>query len=272
MRRLFSLFSLMMLLAGMCYAAAPQPFQTTKPIKCKLVPRNRAPLNAPHIRLKEGTSTNWCGYSSVTNLLNPARFSVTSVSGSWIVPTITASRSTTYSSIWVGIDGYASNTVEQIGTEHDWHNGRQENYAWFEMYPQYAYELVGFPVNTGDSITAQVSYIGNSTFRLYLQNNTKGVHTIVPSSYTKSTTALRSSAEWIVEAPSSYNGVLPLADFSPVTLSNCSCVINNVTGAINNSHWRYDQLQMVTSTGTAKATASNLTNNGSSFMVTWKHQ
>src|SRR5437870_4998940 len=61
-------------------------------------------------------STNWSGYAAETNLTAPAANAVTAVSGSWVVPQVTGS-STGYSSVWVGIDGYSSATVEQIGTE-----------------------------------------------------------------------------------------------------------------------------------------------------------
>ena len=55
--------------------------------------------------------------------------------GSWIVPTVTgSSRGTTYSAVWVGIDGYSDSTVEQIGTEEDVVNGGPSMHAWWEMY------------------------------------------------------------------------------------------------------------------------------------------
>ena len=59
------------------------------------------------------TSTNWSGYAVQTK-----SGAVTAVAGSWTVPTVSGSG-TGYSAIWVGIDGYQSSTVEQIGTEQD---------------------------------------------------------------------------------------------------------------------------------------------------------
>jgi hypothetical protein len=225
----------------------------------------------PHVHVREGTSLNWSGYAALTNLNNPAKNSVTQVSGSWVVPTLSSTPNTAYSSIWVGIEGYSDNTVEQIGTEHDWVHGVQQNYAWFEMYPNYAYEIVGFPVNKGDLIGAEVSYVGNNTFSLQLINYTHNVHTTIPTSYTKSSKAQRSSAEWIVEAPSSYS-VLPLADFNTAAFTNCSATINGVTGSINNSHWKFDGLTMETSHNIVKALQSSLSGNGEAFTVTWEHE
>ncbi|MDR3550678.1 MAG: G1 family endopeptidase [Candidatus Babeliales bacterium] len=269
------------LLSVVCTALSIQGLEIPadfKQIPCDIVPRIHHQIEAidnrfthPHIPLREGTSTNWAGYVSVTNLHTPAPYSVTSVSGSWIVPALSKSTGTTYCSMWVGIDGYTSGSVEQLGTEHDWVNGKQQNTAWFEMYPQYPYNITGFPVNVGDSISASVVYLGNNVFVLTMTNNTRKVYFAVPTSYTKSTTAQRSCAEWIMEAPFA-TSVLPLSHFGTVHFSNCLAKINGISGAINNSKWVYDPLTMVTSSNVPKATLSGLTNNGKDFTVTWKHE
>lgn len=232
---------------------------------------NSTYLRIPH-PVEASSSTNWSGYVAVTNLLRPAKNSVNNVSGSWTVPDVIASTNTAYSAIWVGIDGYSNSTVEQIGTEHDWTPFGQQNYAWFEMYPRGAYEIVGFPLNVGDSISAQVSYSGSNRFSLRLYNNTQGVYTIIPSSYTTMPGAQRSSAEWIVEAPSSNLGILPLADFSHVAFTNCTANLNGVTGGIKNRHWVFDSITMRTQSGAIKALPSSLSSNGESFSVTWEHE
>jgi len=247
-----------------------------KRIECVIKPISRAgekPRPHPHLPYKEATSNNWSGYVSATNLTSPAPNSVTAVGGTWIVPTISASgpSSSTYSSIWVGIDGFSSATVEQIGTEHDWSNGVQTNIAWFEMYPDYPYEISNFPVHVGDSITGSVVYIGNGVFVLALFNNTQKVYSVVPTSYTTTQNAQRSSAEWIVEAPYE-NGVLPLSEFSPVNFSNCCAIINNLLGSISNQPWQQESLTMVASVVTPMSIPSALSNNGENFTVTWNHQ
>src|SRR5262249_16810121 len=82
------------------------------------------------------TSSNWSGYADQTNLNTPQNGAVTAVSGSWVVPSVVAGSSrSSYSSFWVGIDGYSSNSVEQIGTDSDVINGVPTYYAWYEMYP-----------------------------------------------------------------------------------------------------------------------------------------
>jgi peptidase A4-like protein len=183
-----------------------------------------------------------------------------------------SSSKPTYSSIWVGIDGYGSGTVEQIGTEHDWDNGKEEHYAWFEMFPKYPHQLVGFPVEPGDVITGEVSYVGNDTFKLSLSNHTKHVTTTVPTTHTQTPKANRSSAEWIVEAPATSDGVLPLAHLSEVTMTDCTATIDGVSGPISNGQWKSSKLNMASKSGTVKAQASDLTNSGKDFTVQWKHQ
>jgi len=91
----------------------------------------------------------------------------------------------------------------------------------------------------------------------------------VPRFHTMSSTAERSSAEWIVEAPSSTSEVLPLAYFGRVTFNSCSATINDRRGPI--SRWTEDPLTMETPSGVPKAVPSRLNNRGSSFTVIWKH-
>ncbi|MCE5294215.1 MAG: hypothetical protein LLF94_06335 [Chlamydiales bacterium] len=253
-------------------ASRPAPFKVLKKIQCTVLQSKRKHPTAPHKKLREGTSENWSGYAAATNLKNPGISSVSKITGSWNVPHVSPSKGTTYSSIWVGIDGFSSGSVEQIGTAHDWNNGKEEHYAWFEMYPKYPHELVGFPVEPGDIISAEVSYEGNDTFKMTLNNHTKNVTTTVPTSHTINANAKRSSAEWIVEAPASSSGVLPLAHLSDVTLTNCTATINGKSGSIDSNNWSNGRLDMEGKGGTLKAKTSGLTAQGSDFTVQWKHQ
>jgi|SRR5579862_3602623 hypothetical protein len=230
-----------------------------------------ASFTHPHFSVKESNSLNWSGYAALTNLTNPTPNSVTAVYGSWIVPKLSPSRRDTYCAVWVGMDGYSNNTVEEIGTEHDWHNGCQHNYAWFEMYPNASYEIVGFPVNPGDVINASVVYTCNGVFVLTLVNETRKVYFVAPTSETTSIEAQRSSAEWIVEAPYD-NGILPLSHFNKIYFKNCTAMINNIHGPINEQFWQNDALTMVTTCGQVKAEPSRLTSHGQGFSVEWKHE
>src|SRR5262249_53778447 len=114
------------------------------------------------------TSTNWSGYAVTTK-----RGAVNAVVGSWVVPAVSGTG-TSASSVWVGIDGYNSNTVEQIGTDSDITNGSPQYYAWFEMFPHDMVTL-RMPVHPGDTMSAGVSYSARTgKFRLALTDVTTG--------------------------------------------------------------------------------------------------
>jgi hypothetical protein len=174
----------------------------------------------------------------------------------------------TFCSIWVGIDGFNSPHVEQIGTEHEWISGNIKNIAWFEMYPATSINLDDFPLNAGDSISATVEYLGDDVFQMTITNNTQGIYFPIPTSLTTAP-APRSSVEWIVEAPTE-NGVLPLANFGTVFLTTCTAVINGTSGPINDPNWENTAVVMQ-SGGITKAIPSPLSSNGQDFNVTWLH-
>jgi hypothetical protein len=120
-------------------------------------------------------------------------------------------------------------------------------------------------------ISASVVYTGNNTFVMTLMNDTQKVSYTVPTSYTKSSTALRESAEWIVEAPY-YNGILPLSNFITAYMWGCMATINGVTGPIGTSSWQNVGIEMVTNNGAPKDLTSPLLPDQGSFFVKWQHQ
>src|SRR4051794_14357086 len=83
-----------------------------------LVPMNgisNEQTNGPRVHIREGTSANWAGYAAQTSLASPKSDAVTNVKAAWIIPAVDCvATPSTYSSQWIGIDGYTSNTVEQI--------------------------------------------------------------------------------------------------------------------------------------------------------------
>ena len=118
------------------------------------------------------TSDNWSGYA-----VTGAKGSVTDVKASWTVPAVTCpSTGDQYASFWVGIDGYSSNTVEQIGTDSDCVNGVPTYYAWYEFYPHPSYTIRSntLSVRAGDLISAEVSADAKGTFTVTLTNVTAG--------------------------------------------------------------------------------------------------
>jgi hypothetical protein len=227
-------------------------------------PRNRLCLEELECRWVPSTSTNWSGYADRANA-----GAVTAVSGSWTVPTVTGSG-TSDSAAWVGIDGFNSSTVEQTGTEMDIVNGHAEYSAWYELFPNAEVTIPSVAVHPGDTINASVTYnTVAKDFVLSITDVTDGNSFTTTQSVPS---AQRSSAEWIMEAPSSNAGVLPLANFGSVTFTNAQATINGVSGPINaaRQNTTVNQINMVNGkTGAVQATTSSLTASGLGFTVTF---
>lgn len=237
--------------------------------------------NVPRIHVKAGTSINWSGYAAFnqtgfdSNQDNPilAPDTITYVTGTWKVPAVNPSSGNTYSSAWVGIDGYTSNTVEQIGTEQDVYNGQPVYYAWYEMYPKMSKTIRGFVVQPGDTITASVTYSGGKFILTMTSSYNNQTFTITQKANRQME---RSSAEWIMEAPWS-GGVLPLANFGAIDFTNCSF---SSTSAINQSipkaqmtdttmGWVSDRMDMVNASGELKDQTSSLSSQNRDFSISW---
>jgi Peptidase A4 family len=234
------------------------------------IPAQGATSQAPRIRSgKNSGSLNWAGYAAeYPSMQNPSSNMVTDVKGTWVVPGVTGTNKKTYSSIWVGIDGYSSSTVEQIGTEQDYINGRPVYSAWYEMYPAYPV-TIPLTIKAGDTITAEVQYTGSGHFTLTLDDVSDSSPAF--SIDQVSTVAQLSSAEWIVEAPW-LGTVLPLANFGSATFTDASATINGKNNEIDGwGSGTYDLINMVSRSGKLKAQTGPLTDNGqsSSFKVTW---
>jgi len=202
----------------------------------------------------ETSSTNWSGYAAASG-------TYTSVSASWVEPTGTcSSRTDQYSSFWVGLDGYSSDSVEQDGTDTDCVNGKPQYYGWYETYPNPSYNF-GSTVKPGDTITASVTYEGSNEFKLTLADTTRGWSTSTTQDVSG---AARSSAEVIIEAPccTSSGGILPLADFGTVHVSN-SVVDGSPIGDLSPV-----QIYMTDSSGKTRDTVSSLSSE-ENFSATW---
>ena len=156
------------------------------------------------------SSSNWAGYA-----VTGASGSFTSVSASWTQPTASCTTGNQYAAFWVGLDGYTSKTVEQIGTEADCTGPSPQYYAWYEVYPGAGVNFAN-PVSRGDKFTGTVTAQGNDKFRLVLTDTTRGWTQTISATQAG---ADLSSAEAIAEAPSgssANSSPLPLANFGSV--------------------------------------------------------
>jgi hypothetical protein len=205
--------------------------------------------------LNEDQSTNWSGYAATGGT---GAFS--SVSASWVEPagTCTSGQSAQYSSFWVGLDGFNSNSVEQTGTDVDCNGTTPVYYGWYEMFPASPVNYAN-PVEPGDNLSASVTFSGTETYTLVLTDSTQGwTQTTVENESGLD----RSSAEVITEAPSSSSGVLPLADFGSVNYST-SGANGTSLGAQSPT-----EIVMINSSGQDKDSTSGIASSGA-FGNTW---
>ncbi len=217
-------------------------------------------------------STNWSGFA----VTGPTG-SVTDVKGSWIVPSVSCSSKSTYSSYWVGIDGYSSSTVEQTGTDSDCSSGRAVYYAWYEFYPAASVQVSGFTVKPGDKVFAEVSY--STSTGLFTTTITDGSNSFSTSGSVSG--AARSSAEWVIERPALCTGfhckLTSLSNFGTVSLGTDYtsisgtnyATISGTTGTIGSFGSSAVRMTMVNSAGSTLAEPSPLSADGTSFTETW---
>jgi Peptidase A4 family len=208
--------------------------------------------------LTQVQSTNWSGYADD----NTAGNTYSTATGNWTEPAVSCPRHGTQDAVfWVGIDGFTSGTVEQDGTLAECNHGSAFYFTWWEMFPTNSIQTVGSSVSPGDSITASVVRSGTS----YTLKVTDATHPANSFSTTQScSTCANSSAEWIAEAPSSGNSILPLANFG--TWTETGATVNS--GVITS--FPDDELTMVDNSGAVKAQPGPLNGSGNGFSVTWK--
>jgi hypothetical protein len=217
----------------------------TGPAKARVVTGEKAASRTA------GTSVN--GYNWSGAVVTGSGF--TSVTATWIEPSVTCYSTNDLLGIWVGLDGYGSSTVEQTGVAADCSSGAPVYQGWYEMYPAgpVYYSLTSFPVRPHDQITASVTRSG-TTYTLKLRDSTRGwTKTAIASS-----PASNSSAEVVIESPT---GSYPT--FDPVTFTNVQ--INGVPLATWNP-----VLMDASANGVYQDHTSAVS--GDSFSITYLHE
>lgn len=164
-----------------------------------------------HVRGFNINGYNWGGYAATGS-------GFTSVSATWVQPSVSCGSTNNLYAPWVGLDGYGSSTVEQTGVATDCSSGHAVNEPWYEMYPANpVYLNTGtYGVNAGDTISASVVYSGSNVFTLTLRDVSRGW-----TFTTKKTlrNAHRSSAEVIIESPTGSYPNFGTIHFSSATVN-----------------------------------------------------
>ena len=199
-------------------------------------------------------SSNWSGYAATGGL-------VTSVTGSWIVPTV-SSTSAGADATWVGIGGLTGRDLIQAGTQAMVSaNGTVEYSAWTEMLPQSS-RTVPLEVRAGDAVTVTLTQQSGTNWLITINNDTTKENYSVTVQYSSST----SSGEWIQEAPSAGRGIVPLDQFGTLRFTAGGAVVNGKSQSLADLGAR--AITMINGAGQAIAQPSVLGSDGSSFTVT----
>ena len=220
-------------------------------------------------------STNWAGYGLAGSALG-----YTSVSATWVVPSVRASSTDTSSATWTGIGGGCSNppsctlideTLIQAGTEQDSSSGIPTYSAWWEALPVPSVPLSGgilssqtYDVLPGDAITVTISSTAVVDWSIQIQN-VRGGSPHWSFSQTVPYVAAGLTAEWIEESPlvvgSSGAGQQSLSDFDRVLFTGLT--VNGAAPELTPAE------QIILSNGSGKTLAqpSAPEGSGNSFAV-----
>jgi hypothetical protein len=160
------------------------------------------------------SASNWSGYAETGKF--------TGVSGTWTVPAVAASSSATYSSAWIGVDGFNDSNLIQTGTEEDYYSGSAHYDAWWEILPAPETEIspTTYAVAPGDRMSASIWETSATSGRgrhgsqhvwdIRISDTTKGWSFSTAQAYSGAGT----SAEWIMEAPEVGGRIATLAHYT----------------------------------------------------------
>ncbi|KZT08178.1 uncharacterized protein LAESUDRAFT_649938 [Laetiporus sulphureus 93-53] len=169
-------------------------------------------------------SSNWAGavYAESSGYFK-------AVTGTFTVPTPSAPNggSGTYAaSAWVGIDGdTCENAILQTGVDFTISNGEVSYDAWYEWYPDYAYDFSGISISAGDEIKVTVTASSETAGTAVIENVSTGK--TVTKSITSSYSLCEENAEWIVEDFEEGSSLVNFADFGTVTFTSATATTSS---------------------------------------------
>lgn len=163
-------------------------------------------------------SSNWAGAVLIGT-------GYTSVTAEFTVPTPRTPPGGSHNglycaSAWVGIDGdTCTSAILQTGIDFCVQGDSTTYSAWYEWYPDFAYDFGGISLSPGDVLRATVNASSTTSGTATVQNLSKGQtvsHTFDGNVYG---TLCEYNAEWIVEDFSLNGGLVPFVDFGTVTFT-----------------------------------------------------
>jgi hypothetical protein len=176
--------------------------------------------HAPRVAVAHGVhqtwaALNWSGYAETGHF--------TGVTSTWTVPSVSPSTLPTYSSAWIGVDGFSNNNLIQTGTEEDYYNGAPHYNAWWEILPAFE-TAISNPVTPGDRMSASIyetsTQVSTGGRGFHHGSQTLWVITISDLTHpwtfktTQGYSGPGTSAEWIMEAPEVGGKIATLAHYT----------------------------------------------------------
>ncbi|GKZ33811.1 aspergillopepsin-2 [Aspergillus brasiliensis] len=188
-------------------------------------------------------SSNWAGAVLIGS-------DYTKVTGEFTVPSVSAGSSSSggygdygygyfknkrqseeyCASAWVGIDGDTCETaILQTGVDFCYEGGETSYEAWYEWYPDYAYNFDSLSISEGDSIKVTVEATSKSSGSATVENLTTGQSVTHTFSGNVEGDLCETNAEWIVEDFESGDSLVAFADFGTVTFTNAEATSGGST-------------------------------------------
>jgi hypothetical protein len=176
----------------------------------------------------EEYSSNWAGAVLIGT-------GYTAVTAEFTVPTPKlpsgASKSKQYcASAWVGIDGDTCDTaILQTGVDFCIQGSTVSYDAWYEWYPDYAYDFSGITISAGNVIKLTVDATSKTAGTATIENVSTGKS--VTHTFTGGVDGdlCEYNAEWIVEDFEENNSLVPFANFGTVTFSSAEATDGSST-------------------------------------------
>ncbi|KAF2145689.1 uncharacterized protein K452DRAFT_284051 [Aplosporella prunicola CBS 121167] len=176
-------------------------------------------------------SSNWAG----AVIEEPPTGTFTAVVGTFTVPapnppTGGSSRTTYAASAWVGIDGDTyGEAILQTGIDFEAQGDEVAFSAWYEWYPDYAYDF-SLDVSEGDVIALSAKSSSSTRGTVVINNLTTGKSVSKTLSAPDASSPLGGqNAEWIVEDFESNGSLVAFADFGKVVFTGATATTSSGT-------------------------------------------
>jgi Peptidase A4 family len=175
-------------------------------------------------------SSNWAG---AVLTAPPAGQTFNAVSATFTIPTPAAPTSGSGSwaaSAWVGIDGDTyQNAILQTGIDFTiTKSGGSSSIsydAWYEWFPNYAYDFSGITLSAGDVVSVSVVSSSSTSGKATITN--LSTSQTVSKSLSSTARLGGQNAEWIVEDFSSGGKLVPFANFGTVDFTSAVAKTNS---------------------------------------------